>query len=70
MLLAERNLNYTRLSEMTGIAISTLSRFGSGETKEITYATLDKICEALNCQVGDLLVWEYYRQESKMTQQK
>jgi len=58
VLLAERDLNYTRLSEMTGISINALSRLGRGGTTEISYSTLDKICAALNCQVGDLLVWE------------
>jgi len=57
VLLAERDLNYTRLSEMTGISINALSRLGRGETTEISYSTLDKICAALNCQVGDLLIW-------------
>lgn len=58
VLLAERDLNYTRLSEMTGISINALSRLGRGETTEISYSTLDKICAVLNCPVGDLLVWE------------
>ena len=57
VLLDERDLNYTRLSEMTGISINALSRLGRGETTEISYSTLDKICAALNCQVGDLLIW-------------
>ncbi len=58
VLLAERDLNYTRLSEITGISINALSRLGRGETTEISYNTLDKICSALDCQVADLLVWE------------
>lgn len=58
VLLAERDLNYTRLSEMTGISISALSELGSGSTKKISFDTLDKICAALECQVGDLLVWK------------
>jgi putative transcriptional regulator len=58
VLLAERDLNYTRLSEMTGISISALSEIGRGDTTKISFDTLDKICAALECQVGDLLVWK------------
>lgn len=58
VLLAERDLNYVRLSEMTGISVNALSRLGRGITTEISFDTLDKICAALECQVGDLLVWK------------
>ena len=60
ILLAERDLNYSKLSEMTGISVNALSKMGKeGGTgsKQITYEVMDKICRALNCQVGDLLVW-------------
>lgn len=58
VLLAERDLNYTRLSEMTGISINALSELGRGDTTKISFDTLDKICAALECSVGDLLVWK------------
>ncbi len=58
VLLAERDLNYVRLSEMTGISINTLSRFGRGDTTQVSFGTLDKICTALDCQVGELLIWK------------
>ncbi len=58
VLLAERDLNYTRLSEMTGISLNALSEFGRGATSKISFDTLDKICAALNCQVGDLFLWK------------
>ncbi len=57
VLLAERDLNYVQLSKMTGISINTLSRLGRSDTVQITFDTIDKICTALNCQVGELLVW-------------
>lgn len=68
VLLAERDLNYTRLNELTGISINALSRLGRGETTEISYGTLDKICAALNCQVGDLLIWAPEADEPKKKQ--
>ncbi|MGA1795496.1 MAG: helix-turn-helix domain-containing protein [bacterium] len=60
ILLAERDLNYSKLSEITGISINALSKMGKeGGTgsKQITYEVLEKICSALKCQVGDLLIW-------------
>ena len=60
VLLAERDLNYSKLSEITDISINALSKMGKeGGTgsKQITYEVLNKICEALNCQVGEILVW-------------
>ncbi len=58
ILLAERNLNYTKLSEMTGISVNALSKMGkSGGTgaKQITYEVLEKLCEALDCTVADII---------------
>ncbi|MBA7470356.1 hypothetical protein ES707_05640 [subsurface metagenome] len=58
ILLAERNLNYTKLSEITGISVNALSKMGkSGGTgaKQITYEVIEKICKALDCTVADLL---------------
>jgi len=60
ILLAERDLNYSKLSEITGISINALSKMGKeGGTgsKQITYEVLEKLCSALECQVGDLLIW-------------
>jgi len=58
ILLAERNLNYTKLSEMTGISVNALSKMGkSGGTgaKQITYEVLEKLCKALDCNVADII---------------
>jgi putative transcriptional regulator len=60
ILLAERDLNYRKLSEMTGINVNTLSKMGKqGGTKckQISYEILDKLCKALNCKVGEILQW-------------
>jgi DNA-binding Xre family transcriptional regulator len=45
---------------MTGISINALSKMGKEggtRSKQITYEVLDKLCNALNCQAGDILVW-------------
>lgn len=60
ILLAEKDLNYSKLSEITGISINALSKMGKkggAGSKQITYDVLDKLCETLDCHVGDLLVW-------------
>lgn len=60
ILLAERDLNYTKLSKMTGISVNALSKMGKNRgtgAKQITYDVLEKLCKSLNCSVGDLLVY-------------
>ena len=46
------------LNKQTGIASSTLSRICNQKTTSIEFSVLDKICEALNCNVSDILEHE------------
>ena len=55
-LLAERNMTLTHLSELVGVSIVNLSVLKNDRARAIRFSTLTAICEALNCQVGDLLV--------------
>jgi len=55
-LLAERGMTLTRLSEMVGISIVNLSVLKNDRAKAIRYSTLRAICDALDCEVGELLV--------------
>jgi len=55
-LLEERGLTLTRLSELVGVSIVNLSVLKNDRAKAIRYSTLRAICEALHCEVGDLLV--------------
>lgn len=60
ILLAERDLNYTQLNKITGVSVNALSKMGKkGGTgaKKITYEVLEKLCKALDCSIGDLLVY-------------
>jgi putative transcriptional regulator len=43
------------LAQTTHVAHSTIRSLATHRSKGIRYATLDKICEALGCQPGDLL---------------
>jgi putative transcriptional regulator len=55
-LLAERNMTLARLSELVGLSVVNLSILKNDRAKAIRYSTLAAICEALDCEVGDLLV--------------
>ena len=52
-LLIDRNIRKGELQEMAGIAASIMARLAKDET--VKSDTLGKICEALNCQPGDIM---------------
>ena len=49
-----RRMTLTELSARVGITLANLSILKTGKAKGIRFATLDAICEALDCQPGDL----------------
>ena len=55
-LLADRGMTLTRLSEIVGVSIVNLSVLKNDRAKAIRYSTLSAICDALDCEVGELLV--------------
>jgi putative transcriptional regulator len=55
-LLGERGMTLTRLGELVGVSIVNLSILKNDRARAIRYSTLAAICEALDCEVGDLLV--------------
>lgn len=55
-LLAERGMTLTELSGLVGVSIVNLSVLKNDRARAIRYSTLRAICEALGCEVGDLLV--------------
>ena len=48
-------MTYSKLSALTGMAVSTLSKIGSEMGKHTTLANVEKICTALGVSTGDLL---------------
>jgi putative transcriptional regulator len=50
-----RRMTLTELSERIGIALPNLSILKTGKARAVRFSTLDAICEALQCQPGDLL---------------
>lgn len=59
VMLARRKMRLQDLAEHVGITISNLSILKNGKAKAIRLETLNAICQALNCQPGDILRFEY-----------
>ena len=57
VVLAEREMTQLQLVEKTGIRQPTISAIANGKAKHIPVEVLDKICETLNCQPADLLIY-------------
>ena len=55
VMLAKRKMSVTELSEKVGISLTNISLLKNGRVKGMKFETLDKICEALDCQPGDIL---------------
>jgi putative transcriptional regulator len=54
-MLYARRMTLTELAGKVGITLANLSILKTGKAKGIRFATLEAICEALDCQPGDLL---------------
>lgn len=54
-LLLSRTMSLTKLSELTGISLVNLSVLKNDRAKAIRFSTLVAVCDALDCQPGDLL---------------
>ena len=63
VMLARRKMSLTELSQRVGITMANLSILKTGKARAIRFATLDAICRALNCQPGDILVYEAEQRE-------
>ena len=57
VMLAKRKMSVTELSERVGITMANVSILKNGKAKAIKIETLNKICQALECQPGDILEW-------------
>ena len=55
-LLADSGMTLTELSARVGVSIVNLSVLKNDRARAIRYSTLRAICEALDCEVGELLV--------------
>lgn len=55
VMLAKRKMSSGELAEKVGITQANLSILKTGKAKAVRFSTLESICEALNCQPGDIL---------------
>lgn len=58
LMLARRKMRLNTLAEKVGITPQNLSVLKTGRAKAIRFSTLEQLCEALECQPGDLLAFE------------
>ena len=55
VMLARRKMSVTELAQRVGITLANISILKNGKAKAIRFSTLEKICQVLECQPGDML---------------
>ena len=58
VMMAKRKISSNELAEKIGITAANLSILKTGKAKAIRFSTLEKICEVLDCQPGDILEFD------------
>ena len=61
VMLAKQKMSVTELTEKLGLTMANVSLLKNGKVKAIKLTTLEKLCEVLQCQPGDIL--EYVKEE-------
>ena len=56
--MADRKISLNELSEKVGVTNVNLSKMKTGTISAIRFSTLEAICDALNCQPGDILEYD------------
>ncbi len=65
VMLAKRKMSVTELANRVGITIANISVLKNGKAKALKISTLAKLCEALDCQPGDLLEYAPKKRSEK-----
>lgn len=63
VMLAKRKMSSGELAEKVGITAANLSILKTGKAKAIRFSTLNAICQALDCQPGDILEYKEAKEE-------
>ncbi len=58
VMLAKRKMSVTELAEKVGITMANISVLKNGKAKAVRFSTLEAICDALECQPGDVLEYK------------
>ena len=53
--LADREMSQTELARLSGVSLVTVNAMKQNRTKQVSLATLDKLCGVLKCEPGELL---------------
>ncbi|WP_010206162.1 helix-turn-helix domain-containing protein [Salinibacterium sp. PAMC 21357] len=57
-LLVERGMSVGEFAEAIGITPANVAVLKNGRARAVRFSTLDSICRVLECQPGDILVWD------------
>ncbi len=57
-LLEKHSMNISQFAKKTGMNYATVHAIVNGKYKRIGLDTLEKMCKALKCDIGDLFIWE------------
>jgi len=57
-ILVQRRMSLTELADRVGVTIANLSILKTGKARAVRFSTLDALCRELECQPGDVLVFE------------
>ncbi|MCI7767909.1 MAG: helix-turn-helix transcriptional regulator [Oscillospiraceae bacterium] len=63
VVMAKRKIGSGELAEKIGITQANLSILKTGKAKAVRFSTLEKLCDVLDCQPGDIL--EFTREEGE-----
>lgn len=64
VVMSQRRITGKELATIVGITEQNLSLLRTGKVKGVRFSTLEKLCEALACQPGDLMVFEPSTEET------
>lgn len=67
VMMAKRKISSNELAELIGITPANLSILKTGKAKAVRFSTLDRICETLKCQPGDILEYRPDKEQDNET---
>ena len=63
VMMAKRKIGLGELAEKVDITMANLSVLKINKARAVRFSTLDALCQALDCQPGDILAWEPDKEE-------
>ncbi len=67
VMMAKRKISLNELSARVDLTLSNLSILKTGKAKAIRFSTLESICQALDCQPGDILEYVNDKKNEELT---